>query len=122
MKSKKSKKVQNIIAQTTAAVMGKSERALQDERNEQKKQKKKALEEQMLLGYLQKTVMADNKKKTKAEKAEALALLEENKIDEKTASIDIYTDPREPDVTRSIKTCDDFVEACEKNVYGWGWK
>ena len=118
MKSKKSKKVQNIISQTKAAVLGTSERAMQEAKLNQKKEKKKKQEEQMLLGYLKKTVMADKKEKKKDEQLTQ----EEEKENEKTASINLYVDPREPDPNRSPKPCDDFIEACEKNVYGWNWK
>lgn len=117
MKSKKSKKVQALVAQTKLAVTGMNKNAEHEFKAQQKKEKKKQLEEQMLLGYLKNTVLQD-KKTAKKEKEEAIAAVEaineENKYNEKTASINIYVDPREPDATRSTKVCDDFIEACEK--------
>ena len=101
MKSKKSKKVQTLIKQTQQAVMGKSAKQLQQEKNNLKKEKKKKQDEQMLLGYLQNTVMKDKKKKNKEAKNENAE--EEDKFDEKTASINIYVDPRDPDPLRSAK-------------------
>lgn len=41
----------------------------------------------------------------------------------KTASIDIYQDPRAKlgKVPDTIITCKDFIEAVEKNLYGFNW-
>lgn len=43
----------------------------------------------------------------------------------KAAKIDIYTDPRDrngKDLTRTDITCSHFVDAVEKNLYGWLWE
>jgi hypothetical protein len=46
-------------------------------------------------------------------------------LDGKAAKIDIYTDPRDKngkDPIRTDITCTHFVEAVEKNLYGWLWE
>jgi hypothetical protein len=46
-------------------------------------------------------------------------------LDGKAAKIDIYTDPRDKngkDPTRTDITCTHFVDAVEKNLYGWLWE
>lgn len=48
-------------------------------------------------------------------------------MDNKSAKIDLYTDPRdkkgkERDISRTDITCQNFLEAVEKNVYGWLWE
>lgn len=48
-------------------------------------------------------------------------------LDGKSAKIDIYTDPRDrkgiiKDAARTDTTCVHFIEAVEKNVYGWLWE
>lgn len=46
-------------------------------------------------------------------------------LDGKAAKIDIYTDPRDKkgiDPTRTNITCQHFIEAVEKNLYGWLWE
>lgn len=46
-------------------------------------------------------------------------------LEGKSAKIDIYSDPRDrngkPDWRTDI-TCQHFVEAVEKNLYGWLWE
>lgn len=46
-------------------------------------------------------------------------------LDGKTAKIDIYSDPRDKngkDPTRTDITCSHFIDAVEKNLYGWLWQ
>lgn len=47
-------------------------------------------------------------------------------LDGKAAKIDIYTDPRDKkngkDATRTDIPCQHFIEAVEKNLYGWLWE
>ena len=46
-------------------------------------------------------------------------------LDGKAAKIDIYSDPRdrkEKDPSRVDQPCHDFIEAVERNVYGWLWE
>lgn len=46
-------------------------------------------------------------------------------LEGKSAKIDIYTDPRDRNgkaVWRVDITCNDFIEAVEKNLYGWLWE
>ena len=48
-------------------------------------------------------------------------------LDGKSAKIDIYTDPRDRKgavkvEARTDTTCVHFIEAVEKNVYGWLWE
>lgn len=46
-------------------------------------------------------------------------------LEGKTAKIDIYSDPRDrsgKDPTRTEITCKFFIEAVEKNLYGWQWE
>jgi hypothetical protein len=48
-------------------------------------------------------------------------------LDGKSAKIDLYTDPRDKkdvirDTARTDITCQHFIEAVEKNVYGWLWE
>lgn len=46
-------------------------------------------------------------------------------LDGKVAKIDIYSDPRDKngkDPTRTDITCAHFLEAVEKNLYGWLWE
>ena len=46
-------------------------------------------------------------------------------LDGKTAKIDIYNDPRDKKgkaLERTDITCQSFIEAVEKNVYGWFWE
>lgn len=109
---KKSKRVQEYCKTVEQQVFNKNVRKEQEEKFQQKKEKKKKAEEQALLGFLQKSLGAGKKKKEEERK-----LLEEDKTesqlleDEKTAAINIYVDPREPDPTRSPKVCDHFLEA-----------
>lgn len=45
-------------------------------------------------------------------------------LDGKTAKIDIYSDPRDKngkDPARTDITCSHFIDAVEKNLYGWLW-
>lgn len=45
-------------------------------------------------------------------------------LDGKTAKIDIYKDPRDKNgkpPERTDITCENFVDAVEKGVYGWNW-
>ena len=74
------------------------------------------MQDAALLGFLQKAVGSGKKEE---EKAEAAAV--EQTEDEKTAAINLYIDPREADPLRSQKVWDHFMEAWEKNVYGWRW-
>ena len=122
LKNKKnSKKVQNYIKNVENQVYNKSEKKQFQQKKEKKEKEKKQQEEMKLLGFLQKSMG-----KPKKEKEEEAKKLEEEKKkqeeeDSKTAKINIYVDPREPDPTRSPKVCDHFINAWEKNVYGWGW-
>jgi len=46
-------------------------------------------------------------------------------LDGKAAKIDIYTDPRDKngkDPARTDITCQHFIDAVEKNLYGWLWE
>ena len=46
-------------------------------------------------------------------------------LDGKAAKIDLYSDPRDKNgkpAERSEITCSHFIEAVEKNVYGWLWE
>lgn len=46
-------------------------------------------------------------------------------LDGKAAKIDIYTDPRDKkgkDPSRTDIPCQHFIEAVEKNLYGWLWE
>lgn len=48
-------------------------------------------------------------------------------LDGKSAKIDIYKDPRdkegkEVDANRTEIVCSNFLEAVEKDVYGWCWE
>ena len=48
-------------------------------------------------------------------------------LEGKSAKIDIYSDPRDrkgvvKDSARTDTTCSFFIEAVEKNVYGWLWE
>ena len=48
-------------------------------------------------------------------------------LDGKSAKIDIHSDPRDykgsvKDPARTDITCVHFIEAVEKNVYGWNWE
>lgn len=102
MKSKKSKKVQGLIKQTEAAVLGKEFKKQQEQKEQKKKEKKKQQEEAFLLGFLQKNLGKDKKK----EGGEGAAGGDEEAkydADSKTASINIYVDPREADPKRSAK-------------------
>ena len=122
LKNKKSKKVQNFIKTVEQQVYNKNPRKDAENRNKKKEEKKKQQEEMALLGFLQKSL--ENNKKKKEEEKKAMQEMEEEKVveDDKFGSINIYADPREPDPTRSNKVCDHFLDACEKNVYGWRWQ
>ena len=43
-------------------------------------------------------------------------------LDGKSAKINIHADPRPADPDRNDLPCSLFVEALEKNVYGWLWE
>lgn len=46
-------------------------------------------------------------------------------LDGKAAKIDVYTDPRDrkgKDPARVDIPCTQFIDAVEKNVYGWLWE
>ena len=46
-------------------------------------------------------------------------------LDGKAAKIDLYTDPRDRNgkpPERTEITCTNFIEAVEKNIYGWLWE
>lgn len=49
-------------------------------------------------------------------------------LDGKTAKIDLYSDPRDANakigetVQRADITCQHFLDAVEKNIYGWKWE
>lgn len=46
-------------------------------------------------------------------------------LDGKASKIDIYSDPRDrngKDPTRTEIICQHFLEAVEKNLYGWLWE
>lgn len=120
---KKSKKVQEYVKSVEQQVYNKSLRKEEEKKFQKKEEKKKKAEEMALLGFLQKSLGGD-KKKQKAEEAKEYEeqKIAEATIDDKTAAINIYADPRDPDPTRSPKVCDHFLEACEKNVYGWRWQ
>jgi len=123
LKNKKSKKVQNFIKTVEAQVYNKSEKRDIEEKNKKKEAKKKQQEEELLLGFLTKNLDANKKKKQEEQKKfeEEKSSLEQAE-DDKTGSINIFVDPREPDENRSAKVCEDFIDACEKNVYGWRWQ
>jgi hypothetical protein len=104
MKNKKGKKQQAKVKTAQSQILGidlKKQEAMKYAAKDEKKSKKEALD---LLGYLQTSLGAGEKKKE-----EDLAKLEEQKIEmakaetEKTAGINIYLDPRDPDPTRSPK-------------------
>lgn len=116
---RKSKKVQEYIKNVEQQVYNKSIRKETEMKFKAKEEKKKKQEEQALLGFLQKT-LGSSKKKDEEQKQE-LTAEEQKELDDKTAAINIYIDPREPDPLRSQKVCDDFIQACENNVYGWRW-
>jgi hypothetical protein len=104
MKNKKGKKQQAIVKAVQSKILGtdhKKIEAMKYAAKDEKKSKKEALD---LLGYLQTSLGAGEKKKE-----EDLQKLEEQKVEmlkaetEKTAGINIYLDPRDPDPTRSPK-------------------
>lgn len=116
LKNKKSKKVQEYVKTVEQQVFNKSLKKQEEAKFKKKEEKKKQAEEQALLGFLQKSLEAGKKKKEEKERLErgvAPTLTEEEqKIeDDKTASINIYVDPRDPDPARSPKVCDNFLEA-----------
>jgi hypothetical protein len=104
MKNKKGKKQQALVKAVQSKITGidhKKIEAMKYAAKDEKKGKKEALD---LLGYLKTSLGAGEK-----QKAEDMQKLEEQKVEmqkaetEKTAGINIYLDPRDPDPTRSPK-------------------
>lgn len=119
MKNKKGKKQQKMINMIAQQVYKEDPKKKALKQHQAKQEKKKKKETDALLGFLQKQLGTSKKEEKKKSKED---MTEEEKIaDDKVAKINIYVDPREPDPTRSPKICDAFLDACEKNVYGWQW-
>jgi hypothetical protein len=104
MKNKKGKKQQAIVKAVQSKVLGTDHKKLEAMKYAAKDEKKSKKEGLDLLGYLQNSLGAGDKKKE-----EDMQKLEEQKVEmlkaetEKTAGINIYLDPRDPDPTRSPK-------------------
>ncbi len=121
LKNKKGKRQQNFVKMVQTQVFKEDPKKRAEKQFKAKEEKRKKKEGDALLGFLQKQLGMSKKEAAKKKKKEEEKTEEEIKEDEKTAKINIYVEPREPDPTRSSKICDAFLEACEKNVYGWQW-
>lgn len=79
----------------------------------------------MLLGEDPKSVLCAFFKAGVCEKGKKCKFSHDLTLDGKAAKIDIYTDPRDKtgrDPTRTDITCSHFLDAVEKNLYGWLWE
>jgi len=138
----KSKVVQNYCKEVTNKVMFSNvkggARAVEEE-NRQKKENKKNKEEQAALLqslFKQVTQVATNAdgevdykmtlcpyfKAGVCEKGKRCKYSHDMSVsDMSTSNIDIYTDPRKNKAPDTIITCKSFVEAVEKDLYGFNW-
>ena len=111
----KSSKVQQYIKGVQQQVFNQKggEAARKEQEYRDKVEKKKAKEANALLASLFKGVgnLKDLEEDDK----------EEEEVDDTRGEIDLYTDPRGPDPNRSDKICDHFLDAVEKELYGWRW-
>ena len=78
-----------------------------------------------ILGEDPKSVLCVYFKAGVCEKGKKCKFSHDLTLDGKAAKIDIYTDPRDrkgrPEERTEI-TCQHFIDAVEKNVYGWLWE
>lgn len=107
-----------------------------------KEEKKKEAEAKMLLSTLFKSVSAIQQMNLKegedpksvlcayfkagvCEKGKKCKYSHDLELEGKSAKIDIYTDPRDRNgrpAERTDITCTNFLDAVEKNLYGWLWE
>jgi DRG Family Regulatory Proteins, Tma46/Torus domain len=142
----KSKVVQSYVKQVTAQVVGGDRRGGEDKRIADefraKEEKKKELEQKALIQSLFKSVSAIQQQNLKegedpksvlcayfkagmCEKGKKCKYSHDLAIENKSAKIDIHTDPRDragKPVDRTDITCQHFLDAVEKNLYGWLWE
>jgi hypothetical protein len=77
------------------------------------------------LGEDSKSVLCAFFKAGSCEKGKKCKYSHDMTLDGKSAKIDIYTDPRDrngKDPTRTDIICQNFLDAVEKNLYGWLWE
>ena len=78
----------------------------------------------MPVGEDPKSVLCNFFKAGVCEKGKKCKFSHDMSLDGKAAKIDIYTDPRDRNgkaIERTDITCQHFIEAVEKNLYGWLW-
>lgn len=78
-----------------------------------------------LLGEDPKSVLCAFFKAGACEKGKKCKFSHDLTLDGKAAKIDIYSDPRDKngkDPQRTDKICEHFLDAVEKNLYGWLWE
>ena len=121
---------------------GGDSKRLQDE-FKAKEEKKKEQEQKLLLQTLfkgitsiQQTALKEGEdpksvlcayfKAGQCEKGKKCKFSHDLELDGKSAKIDIYSDPRDKkgprDPTRTDIICQHFLDAVEKNLYGWMWE
>lgn len=79
----------------------------------------------MTIGEDPKSVLCAYFKAGVCEKGKKCKFSHDLGLDGKAAKIDLYTDPRDRLVkaeNRTEITCQLFIEAVEKNLYGWLWE
>lgn len=117
----KSQKVQRYIETIKNSVYNKDLKKEDFEKQSKKKEeKKKSKEKNALLGSLLRSMakMEEQKKQAMQDNENEDA----DQTDDKTNSLNMYLDPRGDNEERSKKMCDHFLQACEKNLYGWRWE
>lgn len=142
----KSAKVQKFVQTVKSQVMGQNVKGGEEKRIadefKKKEEKKKELEQKALLASLfkgvsniQQTALREGEdpksvlcayfKAGVCEKGKKCKFSHDLALDGKAAKIDLYSDPRDKngkDPTRTDITCQHFLEAVEKNLYGWLWE
>lgn len=79
----------------------------------------------LIIGEDPKSVLCAYFKAGVCEKGKKCKFSHDLGLDGKAAKIDIYSDPRDKngkDPTRTDITCTHFIDAVEKNLYGWLWE